>query len=350
VISGGLTIVAVALWLLIGLALPPDGGSRFGRFLRNRNATPPSSQAWRKGVDKWLDGIEKWLDEIAGWLGLNIAQHEVLKKLIYFFSDQQLVTGVALLITAQVKICNMSKYHYETTLILATISCSVHSATLIVLRNAPPQSLFQMFRIGGLFLHYALTILTTYKVRGSIKTVQDGDPRWPIRCFYSDELVLGLDLKQGYPLSLFNLILFVIAASNILSLIILIRALLACELCKRALSRIPTRRRDNQAPTGSYMWMRILSLIFSDALIFTFSLACFVIFTVWIFKVRAEMKPYLDGNEDDWGFGQIMSNLLLVTALYKFLDAISGMSSPNFFPSPVEERRLSCAAAVCRRN
>lgn len=140
-----------------------------------------------------------------------------LKKLILFLSDQQLVTGIALLATAQVKICDISKYHYETTLVLATISCAVHSKTIIVLRKCMLNDTFVwIFRVLRVLVHHALALIATIRIRGSINNALQGDPRWPILCFFSLVASQDVDVQEGYPLKLFNLVRFIILVKSLL--------------------------------------------------------------------------------------------------------------------------------------
>ncbi len=61
-----------------------------------------------------------------------IEEHE---KFIISMSDQQLVTGLAILVALYIKSCSVSVYSFEIALSLAYFSCSIHISTLTVLRR-----------------------------------------------------------------------------------------------------------------------------------------------------------------------------------------------------------------------
>jgi flagellar biogenesis protein FliO len=58
---------------------------------------------------------------------------------------------------------------------------------------------------------------------------------------------------------------------------------------------------------------------------------------VLVFKLRAEVKPYLNGSEDEWGFGQIVAILLLIVLLFLVLESISYSSEK---PSDDESQEI----------
>src|SRR5205823_3902984 len=63
--------------------------------------------------------------------------------------------------------------------------------------------------------------------------------------------------------------------------------------------------------------------IIGTSFLFNLLLALVVLIfaSVLIFVLRLQVRPYLDGSEDDWGFGQIMPNLLLLISLFAALEA-----------------------------
>src|SRR5262245_1677274 len=82
----------------------------------------------------------------------------ITRRLILSLGGQQLVSGIALLATAQIKICTISAYHYVTTVMLATMSSSVHMMTLIVLVTYLKQHLWAAFgRFVGIAAHFGQT-------------------------------------------------------------------------------------------------------------------------------------------------------------------------------------------------
>jgi len=247
-----------------------------------------------------------------------------LESLILGFSDQQLVTGIALLATAQAKICDISKYHYETTLLLATISSGVHTMTLIALRRyLLKYAAVWSFRVLGVIVHGALTMMMVIKVFDSTYNILQANARWPLRCFYSSKVNTNasfITTNEGYPSGLITLILLVnliaIASPSIL--------VAETKSKKRPTTEVRAEAiEEAEAEYGSAPTVAIRALCF---LLFVSASTCFILYVCWIFKVRAEMKPYLESSEDDWGFGQIVPNLILVIVLYQALEAFVGMA------------------------
>jgi len=225
----------------------------------------------------------------AVWLFANLVNKrrvamDVAGRLILVFSDQQLVTGIALLATAQMKICNISTYHYVTALILATISGSVHMMTLYILKDyMKKHTLVKSCRILGILTHYALSLVGL----GNVWQTPVTDSRWPVSCLRAKS-AFNPTPSIGYPKVVFNVVK--------LSIIVIY------------LGSVPS-------------WSRIST----DSFILCFFFANIVfVLLVEILKVRAKIKPYLDGNEDAWGFGQVMSNILLLVCFFSILEFYSG--------------------------
>lgn len=108
----------------------------------------------------------------------------VVHKLTLGFSSQHLVTGIALLITAHAKSCEISTYHYITALMLATISSSAHVVTLHALKEYMEKyPVVAIFRIVGIAIHYALTMKGWINIR-HVLTGLVTDSRLSIRCSY----------------------------------------------------------------------------------------------------------------------------------------------------------------------
>ena len=103
---------------------------------------------------------------------------QALKKFILTLSDQQLVTGLAILIAAIQNRCRMSEYEFTVVASLAWFSSTTHLATLRVLheyflRNPIVRNwrIFGMLSMLGLLL-FALVIKDGYEVRSAQLSLQ----------------------------------------------------------------------------------------------------------------------------------------------------------------------------------
>ena len=62
-------------------------------------------------------------------------RRRALERFILALSDQQLVTGLSVLLAGYIKHCDISVYSFQITTALAWFSCTTHLATLTVLRQ-----------------------------------------------------------------------------------------------------------------------------------------------------------------------------------------------------------------------
>jgi hypothetical protein len=230
-----------------------------------------------------------------------------------------------LLATGQLKFCQITLYHYQTVILLAVISTVVHSLTMQVLRDfVLERPLLIFLRVGGMVIHVVLLFLSFTQSSGYIL--------YPASCGSSilnrnyTALTLEIDHSHvsgpttsriflgGILLSLylivFNFICLIITWSR--------------KLGSRANVALPTLVTDNigliRRSLGPYRLFYIVGTSFIFNLLLALVLLIFA--SVLIFQLRGQVRPYLDGSEDDWGFGQIMPNLLLLISLFATLEAI----------------------------
>ena len=118
-------------------------------------------------VDYWfIDGFRAFLqlkrrehipkDVRYGW-------RRVMEKFTLALSDQQLVTGLAVLIAGFYKRCTMSAYHFSIVISLAWLSSTVHLSTLVVLRDYSIQQPFlRSFRVVGMLSMLCLLFVAEF--------------------------------------------------------------------------------------------------------------------------------------------------------------------------------------------
>ena len=109
-----------------------------------------------------LNIVDDWfIDRFCLFLRLKRREHipkdvkygwrRVMEKFTLALSDQQLVTGLAVLIAGFYKRCTMSAYHFGIVISLAWLSSTVHLSTLVVLRDYFLQRPFlRSFKVVGM--------------------------------------------------------------------------------------------------------------------------------------------------------------------------------------------------------
>lgn len=88
--------------------------------------------------------------------------HRVLRQTVLAFSDQQIVTGIAIMIAGFVGLHkgDISVYHYQIVLYLAWLSSSVHLSALTLLRpylNAHPG--VKAWRLTGMLVLFLMLVI-----------------------------------------------------------------------------------------------------------------------------------------------------------------------------------------------
>lgn len=226
----------------------------------------------------------------------------ISSRLILIFGDQQIVTGITLLLTAHIRSCDISAYHYITALMLATMSSSVHMTTMIVLTDYMRKyAKVALCRILGIITHLGLTCWAILKV--ILWSGQEADSRWSIQCTLVERSFVGLHTHPvsvvGYP-HLVNI--FMPSLSIFIS---------ACGMsCVFILH--------------SHKDLSLSITIASSLLLLVISICVFLFLLFWILKVRAEMQPHMDVNENAWGFGQIMAFMSVLACILSAVGIYNG--------------------------
>jgi len=171
-----------------------------------------------------------------------------------------------------------------------------------------------------MIVHAALLIIgcvrAIYGGVGSVNGSRRADVRWPISCptslnlqsrkFNSQELGVG-DSNRN----LLTVFLTLFVAMIIGNLMYTWRRLRKYD--ERSDSII------DKAKAG------FTSFLFN----FAVAIAGIIFSITSVFKLRAQVRPYLEGNEDEWSFGQISAIWLLVILLFLVLESIFNTSKES---------------------
>ena len=132
-------------------------------------------------IDRYIKHKEKWL--------------KLLEQLILTLSDQQLVTGLAILVAAFVRWNEISVYHWDIVSNSAFVSSNTHISTLVVLRRAFCQKSWWWARLWRIIAMVVFAIMLFVANIYTGYTYWDDYTAWPMRCVAQE---LKRDLRGNY--------------------------------------------------------------------------------------------------------------------------------------------------------
>lgn len=104
----------------------------------------------------------------------------VWEKVILTFSDQQIITGIAILTAGYFKHCTISVYHYQVVLYLAWMSSCTHLTTLTALRqylrSAPSVRAWRLSGMSILFIMVFVALIPTSAANWSVLVMGRNSP------------------------------------------------------------------------------------------------------------------------------------------------------------------------------
>lgn len=283
------------------------------------------------------------------------AWKEAIQQFILTLSDQQLVTGLAILISGIANQKNLSGYEFSVMLSLAWFSSTTHLATLDALRTyLKTHGAIRNIRVVGMvfiliLLIYAFAV--TVSVAGGTNTV-------PVQCLFSDPDYVG-SATDLFTLSSWTLALLLIISGYVariadlhfergtwsivskllnrrrkkssssslpLSQIIVESRAESEEDFQRLLKRLPPSLQDFLGGSSVYGRSFLSSL---SSIAFSF---CYGVSQVSLYRWR--LAPSLTSDTNYMGFGQIMAIFLLVLPFLAAGETYYGIFSHiTYFPA-----------------
>lgn len=289
------------------------------------------------GVDKTREYIRKRVTK------------EKMQEVCLMLSDQQLVTGAAILIVGYMKHCEITQYHFYIAANLTLVSFATYQSVLLIVRDVLQINIRRGWRMGW------ITILS-----GSVLTLN--------LIIYNDNFLvpqyygLSMDcfwrqLPGGFippiiPYVVVGIVVDLLSGYFIASCLYPeIRDLRPVKYLERKASKLlsqPTyiyqsvERHVDQDSRTRWLWKIVewpawflfvisftlreivSSLYFDLARIFLYLYQ--TTFSVKWARDNAASEGR-DGQEDSWGFGQILPLLLLALPLASFVEAVYGKST-----------------------
>jgi hypothetical protein len=298
VISSGLTLLTSIIALFMDLIADDMSQNKMDRYFCQRFAFDYSTESEILSQKFWTNVIE---------------------RLVLGFSDQQLVTGLAIMLTAFIRLGTntngITTYHFSLVTDLAWFSCNTHLITLFVLRDyfihfsvLRNVRMMAMALLAGLLIasavmssHQLWYIGTERMVDG--KLVDYTSFNCPALCLVDN---LGSNIG-GSPLRW-----------GIANVVLLVWAYLMAMI---PVLVIPSRHLldSSESQKNSYTKVKkgvsaIYDFLKSKPFNVAFNLAWFALGLVSMFYDRSRGQALLAANEteDSWGFGQIVALLLVL--------------------------------------
>jgi hypothetical protein len=251
----------------------------------------------------------------------------VLDRFILSLSDQQLVTGVSILLIGFFKVPHISTYHFLLITNLGMFSCSAHLASVIILRRYfhehPSVAKARIFLM--LFFAFALIIAMIMAKDITLGTSGSLTLQCPLRC-----TIVIVPLEWAFFLTLVLLLLasyysalaYVFPNGRIVFTTWLITK--PAVLLERMMrSRSFHERVMHWRPFFPTLVIAFILQLCWWAISFALSLAI---------RLRVFSKRLVIGSENTWSFGQILAVLLIVLPFLNALEIYFGSYSSGSMP------------------
>lgn len=275
----------------------------------------------------------------------------VIKKVVLNLSDQQLLTGLAVLIAGFWTHCSISVYHFALVNDLAWFSANVHLTTLTVLQDYFSDSERHMLRVW----RATLMVLMAFFLVAS--TVMEGhyawDESWPYdaQCLF-DDLNGNIGGTPRYWMTVGLILIFLSYSLNVIPLFKRPTAFFELWLETKpraaqdqAIERLRRKFSHMNSPafvegsmtrfgyrllimsTGIIGWLYFALLTLIGSKICNLALDIFwFAYSLWSILGDRNIPPSeMDGSENAMTFGQIMPILLLSSTVLVFVEAHNGM-------------------------
>ena len=285
----------------------------------------------------------------------------IIEKVILSVSDQQLLTGIAVLIAGFWTHCSISVYHFSLVNDLAFFSSLVHMITLDVLQS--------YLRAKKTVRNWRVVLMSCTALSLIASCVMEGHKYWfdswsyDAQCLF-DDLIGNIGGGPAYwmKINIFligfyyipNVLLLYGPPSRFLKVWFLEKPVDALSQALRssksrwshsrfALARLISILYGLQLVaiiTLRWTYLILITLLTSRYANFTHNLFWFG-YSMWGIVIDRRIPPSeMDGSENVMSFGQIVPILLLSSTLFVFREAYDGMFSPSM---------TTCAALIYLR-
>lgn len=270
----------------------------------------------------------------------------IMEHLVLALSDQQLVVGISILVAGFVKHCSISVYHFSIVADLSWFTSNTHMTSLNVLRvYLNKNQTLRNWRVCLMLVIFVLLMASTV-LQGHWYWVESWNS--PAQCLF-DDLSGNIGGESSHWMAA-NIVLLVYGYSTsvyrLYSTDKLEKVLLdtPVEKMRNAQSTIEKRGRALAvsgrlrsyiastilmssgaviAGTG-YMYIAVAAFLGSLTMGLCFDIGWFVYSLYGIIVERKIPPSLMDGNENEWGFGQVVPLVLLGSIILTFKELHTG--------------------------
>ena len=273
----------------------------------------------------------------------------VIEKVALGLSDQQLLTGLAVLVAGFWTHCSISVYHFALVNDLAWFSANAHLTTLGLLDG--------FFQDNPVLRNWRVVLMVAFAILLVASSVMEAhyqlDESWPYdaQCLF-DDLIGNIGGDPGLWMGVSLALICIYYPMNIIGLYQRPRELCGTWLQSKpiaardkAVKCLQNRKSDANSPTFlegsmkrfsftlqiifvssiSWIYFALVALVDSPALILVTDAIWFA-YGLWSLIEDRNIPPSLmDGNENAMTFGQIMPILLLSSIVLVFREAYDGL-------------------------
>lgn len=271
----------------------------------------------------------------------------IVEGLALNLSDQQLLVGISILVAGFVNHCSISVYHFVIVYDLAWFSSNTHMTSLLVLEGyLSERSSLRNWRVGLMLV--TMSFLSAY-------TILQGHKAWytswncSAQCVF-DDILGNISGEPAFWMTFNLLLLWYGYTSRIIQLYD--SAVLENFFFYRPVNRIKVARDTIENKRCAYssangvkpwfasimllllriilqvalaVWITIAVLITSNTQMLCFDMFWLVYSSYGLLVDRASLSTETEGNENEWGFGQIVPLLLLSSTIMLFKELYTGM-------------------------
>lgn len=268
---------------------------------------------------------------------------DIIEQVMLSVSDQQLVTGLAILVAGYYEMMNnnLSVYHWQIVVYLAWLSSAVHIASLTLLRDVFNNNpTLRNLRVAGMLILLALLEVAMWPIRFTA----DLDVEYkgmPVRCWWKPTEMrnprpLGVDLAYVDPNWVLTVVMLLLAYVWKLSQLFessrgFVRRWLVAKP-EAAIERL-MRKAALSHRSGRLRWLTAIYIHFVTYAEFAESFAASIIYLclalpygiTLIIGNRLSMDDEVIAGEQSLTFGQLVPLFLLVLPILQVLELSLGM-------------------------
>lgn len=278
-------------------------------------------------------------------------------------SDQQLVTGLAILVAGYYEMFNnnLDLYHWQIVVYLAWLSSSVHIASLTLLRDVLNRNAtLRNLRVAGMLILLVLLSVAMWPTR--FMTWMSNDVSQPARCYWTSPAHLDWYMRQSDPNWIISMLMLLLAYAWKLSQLFsssrgFIRRWLVAKP-EAALERLLRRTALSYWPrwTSRLQWLavKVLTIYYICFVVYAEFAESFVASIIYLCMTlpygitlivarRSSMDDQVLAGEAQLTFGQLVPLFLLTIPILLVVELLLGMlfslrANLTFAPSDRQNR------------